>query len=98
MCQGELSPWRGDQGIGVRREAGLKLTVDGGRCNGHGLCYGFHPELFDADEEGHCLVLVTDVPEELRSAAAQAVESCPEQALSLHGSDVLNRRGEAIDA
>ncbi len=41
------------------------------------------PDLFDADEVGHCVLLVDEVPSALEADARNGVDNCPEQALSL---------------
>lgn len=63
----------------------MELTVDADRCQGHGRCYDLAPELFDADEDGHAVLLTPggDVVPGAEAAAGRAVRSCPEQALSL---------------
>jgi ferredoxin len=61
----------------------IKLDVD--RCQGHGRCYVLAPDLFDADEFGHCVLLVDDVPAGREDDARTGVENCPEQALALEG-------------
>lgn len=61
----------------------MRLTLNTQACQGHGRCYSYAPELFDADDEGHSLLLVTDVPADQETAARQAVESCPEKAIAL---------------
>ncbi|MFG2652912.1 ferredoxin [Streptomyces sp. NPDC048436] len=59
----------------------MKLTVDRGRCEGHGLCEGVAPELLSADEGYAALLVDGDVPTELQSAAKTAVRVCPIAAL-----------------
>lgn len=59
----------------------IKLDVD--RCQGHGRCYVLAPDLFDADDYGHCVLLVDEVPEDRLDHAHSGVENCPEQALTL---------------
>ncbi len=61
----------------------MKLALDVEACMGHGRCYGLAPELFDADDEGHSVLLRTEVPNGLERDARDAQESCPEQAISL---------------
>jgi len=61
----------------------VRIVLDAGACQGHGRCYTLAPELFDADEVGHCLVLHDEVPAGLEQAARDGVENCPEQALRL---------------
>ena len=60
----------------------VRITLNEDRCTGHGRCYSLAPELFDADEMGHCLVLSTEVPAGLEEKAHLAINSCPEEALS----------------
>jgi len=61
----------------------MKLTLDRDACMGHGRCYGLAPHLFDADDEGHSILLQPDVPSAEEKAARDAQESCPEQAIGL---------------
>ncbi|OJZ76177.1 hypothetical protein BRW65_01760 [Mycobacterium paraffinicum] len=62
----------------------MRLELDGEACQGHGRCYSLSPGLFDADEEGHSVLLVADVPVGEEPSARQAVQSCPEEAIALH--------------
>jgi ferredoxin len=61
----------------------MKLHIDSTTCTGHGRCYSLAPQLFDADDFGHGVVLCANVPDHLRDAAWSAVENCPERAISL---------------
>jgi ferredoxin len=61
----------------------LRLRLDTERCQGHGRCYTLAPDLFDADEVGHCVLLVDEVPPGHEEDARNGVENCPEQALAL---------------
>jgi ferredoxin len=61
----------------------MRLLLDPERCQGHGRCYALAPDLFDADDVGHCVLLVDEVPAGHEDAARSGVENCPEQALSL---------------
>ena len=61
----------------------MRLRLDAQRCQGHGRCYTLAPDLFDADEVGHCVLLVEDVPADKESDARNGVDNCPEQALSI---------------
>jgi ferredoxin len=63
----------------------VKIRLDVDRCQGHGRCYVLAPDLFDADEYGHCVLLVEEVPDGRQDDARTGVENCPEQALSLEG-------------
>jgi ferredoxin len=59
------------------------VVVDADRCVGHGRCYSLAPEVFDADEVGHCVLLVEDVSADLESQAKTGEQNCPEQAIIL---------------
>jgi ferredoxin len=60
----------------------VKLRVDIDMCTGHGRCYALAPDVFGADEFGHCEILVTDVDGELLQQAILGVQNCPEQAIA----------------
>jgi ferredoxin len=57
--------------------------VDADRCVGHGRCYTLAPDVFDADEVGHSIVLIENVSGDLEALAADAEQNCPEQAITL---------------
>lgn len=64
----------------------MKLTVDEGRCSGHGRCYAMAPALLEPDDDGHVTIRgsAIDVPVEHEAAAREAVGWCPEGAIELH--------------
>jgi ferredoxin len=43
------------------------------------------PELFDADDEGHSVLLCPEVPHGQEKQARDAEEGCPENAIALQG-------------
>ena len=61
----------------------MKLAVDLGRCTGHGRCYTLAPNVFDADDEGHCLLLAAEVPPAHEREARSAAVNCPEDAIAI---------------
>jgi ferredoxin len=61
----------------------LRVRVDEDRCVGHGRCYALAPEVFDSDDQGHCVVLVAEVPPELEGGARTGAANCPEQAITV---------------
>jgi ferredoxin len=64
----------------------VKLRVDPERCTGHGRCYALAPDIYGADEFGHCELLVTEIDGANRAQVEQArlgVDNCPEQAITL---------------
>lgn len=61
----------------------MKVTVDTEVCTGHGRCYVLGPDVFGADEFGHCIVLEEQVGAALESQARMGAENCPEQAITI---------------
>ncbi len=60
-----------------------EVAVDADRCTGHGRCYTLAPEVFDADDVGHCVVVITQVSGDLEAQAVTAEQNCPEGAITL---------------
>lgn len=61
----------------------MRIAVDGEVCTGHGRCYTLAPELFAPDDQGHCVILVEEVPPELEDRARAGAANCPEGAISI---------------
>ena len=61
----------------------MRLVLDPETCTGHGRCYALAPEVYDADDEGHCVLRHDVIPVELESKARSGVNNCPEEALSI---------------
>ena len=61
----------------------MRVAVDPELCQGHARCWDICPELFSLDDEGHGFVPVPDVPSELEAKAKEAVDNCPERAITL---------------
>ena len=66
-----------------------RVAVDGTRCQGHGCCYGYFPELFVPDDDGYARVRAVGDAEPVEAAEAASV--CPERAISVQDT----RTGEA---
>ncbi len=63
---------------------GVRLVVDGDRCQGHNRCNVLLPELIRIDDYGFAQVEGTGVvPPALADKARLAVRNCPEYALKL---------------
>jgi ferredoxin len=60
-----------------------RVRVDADRCTGHGRCYTLAPDVFDADEVGHSIVLVEEVSGELEEHAGIGEQNCPESAITV---------------
>lgn len=61
----------------------MKLAVEPGVCIGCGMCVMLAPALFELDDEGTVVLLMTDVPDELTETARKAVRGCPSGAVYL---------------
>jgi ferredoxin len=62
----------------------MRIVLDDARCVGHGRCYALAPDVYDADDQGHCVLRVSgDVPPELQEAARVGASNCPEDALAI---------------
>jgi ferredoxin len=59
----------------------MKVSVDIDMCTGHGRCYALAPDVFGADEFGHCEILIDNVDGALLEQAMLGVQNCPEQAI-----------------
>ena len=60
----------------------MKVAVDDQRCRGHGVCCSICPEVFTLTEDGYAVVENPDVPTEFEVGVREAVDSCPENAIS----------------
>lgn len=64
-------------------EAAVKVYVDEELCVGHGRCYVLAPEVFAADDYGHCEIRKPEVEGADVDSARTAASNCPEQAITL---------------
>ncbi len=60
----------------------MKVWVDDQKCRGHGVCTTLCPEVFSLTEDGYAEAIEADVPTEFEAAAREAIQCCPEQAIS----------------
>jgi ferredoxin len=64
----------------------MRVALDAAACVGHGRCYALAPDVFDADDEGHCVILIPgELPATLEGEARAAIANCPEGALRAEG-------------
>jgi len=62
----------------------VKVQVDPDRCQGHTLCAMIAPKIFELDDvDGHSSAIDGEIPADQESKAAEAIRSCPEQAISI---------------
>lgn len=63
----------------------MEIKVDFDLCQGHAVCMGEAPEVFEVDDKGFLTILQDRPPDELRAKVEQAVKYCPTGAISLEG-------------
>ena len=61
----------------------MKVSVDLEVCTGHGRCYALAPDVFAADDYGHCVLLHEEVGPDLADQARTGAENCPERAITV---------------
>ena len=64
----------------------VRIVVDTQLCQGHGVCMGEAPEVFEVSRDGKLAVLRPQPPEEHRAQIEAAVKYCPTGALSIEES------------
>jgi len=60
----------------------MKVTVDADRCRGHGMCLTLCPDVFHMTDDGYSVADPSEVPPGLEAEAKDAIDNCPEQAIS----------------
>jgi ferredoxin len=60
----------------------MKVSVDDQRCRGHGVCVTLCPEVFSLTDDGYAEAISSDVPTEFEAATREAIDCCPEQAIT----------------
>ena len=61
----------------------MKVQVNRETCQGHNRCSMTCPEIYKIDAEGYAFVEVEEVPTEHEENARRALETCPENAISM---------------
>lgn len=61
----------------------MRIVVDRQLCQGHGVCMGEAPEVFEVTREGKLTVLQEHPPDALRAQIEAAIRYCPTGALAL---------------
>lgn len=62
----------------------MRIHLDAEKCQGHGRCYSLAPDLFDSDDLGSAVVIVTgDLDDAQLAKANLAAANCPEFAIEI---------------
>jgi len=61
----------------------VKVVVDRGLCQGHGVCESEAPEVFSVSKKGELTILDDSPPGSARDRVEQAVRFCPTGALRI---------------
>jgi ferredoxin len=61
----------------------MRVRVDREKCTGHGRCYVLAPDVFEADDEGYCVLPRDRVTPEQADAARRGALNCPEDAIEI---------------
>jgi sterol 14-demethylase len=61
----------------------VRILVDRGLCQGHGVCESEAPAVFSVSKQGELTVVDETPAEELRKQVEAAVKFCPTHALSI---------------
>ncbi|WP_084163496.1 ferredoxin [Mycobacterium triplex] len=67
----------------ARGERLSRVSIDSGKCQGHGRCVLIAPAYFDMDDAGFGVVLRDEVDAADKADVDEAVLSCPEHAVIL---------------
>lgn len=60
----------------------MKVWVDDQRCRGHGVCVTLCSDVFNLTDDGYAEAIPTDVPTQLEADTREAIDCCPEQAIT----------------
>ncbi len=61
----------------------MRITVDREACTGHGRCYTVAPEVYEADDDGYCVIPSEIVPAGWERQAELGARNCPENAITV---------------
>lgn len=60
----------------------MKIVVDFDKCASNARCMKVAPEIFEVREDGFLYILQEEPPEALRAKVEQAIQACPNGAIS----------------
>jgi ferredoxin len=59
----------------------MRVEVDYQRCEGHAVCVGLEPDVFELNDDDQAVVKTDPIPADKEDTAQEAVEQCPAAAL-----------------
>jgi ferredoxin len=65
----------------------MRILIDWDLCQGHAICMGEAPEVFEVGADGELKILEERPPESLRPKIELAVRYCPTGAITLEEGD-----------
>lgn len=68
----------------------MKVSVDAGRCRGHGVCLSACPDVFTLNEYGYAEATVSRVAPKHAAGVAETRDMCHERAIEVGTTRVLN--------
>ena len=61
----------------------MRVVVDFDLCQGHGVCEGEAPQVFELDDDGYLTILQEEPPDSFRDAVERAAKYCPTMAITI---------------
>ena len=61
----------------------MKVIIDSDLCMGCGVCESLASKCFRIEEDGIARVQLSEIPAQFEVIVKQAIEECPEEAISL---------------
>lgn len=61
----------------------MRAEVNDGLCRGHGVCVAVCPDVFWLTDDGYAEAQEGDVATEFEDSVREAVEACPEHAITV---------------
>lgn len=59
----------------------MRVEVDHDICEGHAVCVGIDPDLFELNDDDQSVVKADPIPPDRETTAQQAIDQCPVAAL-----------------
>lgn len=63
----------------------MRVRVDPDVCAGFGICINISPDVFVLHEDGYAIVMIDDLPPDMRDLVQRAADQCPSRAISIVG-------------